>query len=132
MVLTDQYAGINSKEFKTYLQEKSITLIFTAVNSPFSNGLNERLNQTLVNKIRCKLNEKPNTTPWTSIAHNCLDKYNNTEHSITGFAPRYLMDGTDVSLEKQKSDWMRDRKTAIERSIKSHEYNKTTNEQNKL
>lgn len=42
------------------------------------------------------------------------------------------MDGTDVSLipnelklEKQTSDWMRDRKTAIERSIKSHEYNKT-------
>lgn len=139
MVLTDQYPGINSKQFKTFLQEKSITLIFTAVNSPFSNGLNERLNQTLVNKIRCKLNEKPNTTAWTSIAHDCVDKYNNTEHSITGFTPRYLMDGTEVSLipnelklERQTSDWMRDRKTAIERSIKSHEYNETIVNKNRI
>lgn len=58
MALTDQYPGINSKEFKDFLEEKEISLIFTAVNSPFSNGLNERLNQTLVNKIRCTINEK--------------------------------------------------------------------------
>lgn len=57
MVLTDQYPGINSKEFKDFLEEEKIPLIFTAVNSPFSNGLNERLNQTLVNKIRCTIND---------------------------------------------------------------------------
>ena len=58
MILSDQYPGINSKEFKRYLDEKNTPIIFTAVNSPHSNGLNERLNQTLVNKIRCKINEK--------------------------------------------------------------------------
>ena len=139
MVLTDQYPGINSKEFKTFLQERSITLIFTAVNSPFSNGLNERLNQTLVNKIRCKINERPNIKAWTTIAHDCVDKYNNTEHSITGFAPRYLLDGTDVSfipnelkLNKETNNWIRDRKTALERSIKSHDYNKAIIDKNRI
>lgn len=138
MVLTDQYPGINSKEFKTFLNERSITLIFTAVNSPFSNGLNERLNQTLVNKIRCKINENQNTKTWTTIAHNCVDKYNNTEHSITGFAPSYLLDGTDVSfipnelkLEKEAGAWSRDRKIAFERTIKSHEYNKRLIDKNR-
>lgn len=58
ILLTDQYPGINSKEFKDFLKEKNITMIFTAVNAPFSNGLNERLNQTLVNKVRCAINEK--------------------------------------------------------------------------
>lgn len=58
MLLTDQYPGINSREFKTFLEEENIQIVFTAVNSPFSNGLNERLNQTLVNKIRCSINEK--------------------------------------------------------------------------
>lgn len=58
MLLTDQYPGINFKEFRNFLNEQSIRIIFTAVNTPFSNGLNERLNQTLVNKIRCKMNEK--------------------------------------------------------------------------
>lgn len=57
MILSDQYPGINSKEFKQFLDEKNIPLVFTAVNAPFSNGLNERLNQTIVNKIRCKINE---------------------------------------------------------------------------
>lgn len=137
-VLTDQYPGINSKEFKTFLSEKSITLIFTAVNSPFSNGLNERLNQTLINKIRCKINEKPNNIAWTTIAHNCVERYNNTEHSITGFAPKYLLDGTDVSLipnelklEKATDDWIKDREIALERTIKSHEYNKNIIDKNR-
>ena len=56
-LLSDQYPGINSKEFKEFLSAKQITMIFTAVNAPFSNGINERLNQTLVNKIRCRINE---------------------------------------------------------------------------
>lgn len=58
MLLTDQYPGISSREFKTFLEQEDIPIVFTAVNSPFSNGLNERLNQTLVNKIRCSINEK--------------------------------------------------------------------------
>lgn len=46
-LLTDQYSGINSTEFKSYLKQRQIEVVFTAVNCPFSNGLNERLNQTL-------------------------------------------------------------------------------------
>lgn len=138
MLLTDQYPGINSKEFKKFLNEKSIPMIFTAVNSPFSNGLNERLNQTLVNKIRCKINEKCNKKSWTTIAHDCVDKYNNTEHSAIGFAPKYLLDGTNVLLlpkelkkDKSKIDWMKDRKIAFENSIKSHNYNKQLFDKNR-
>ncbi len=56
-LLTDQYSGINSTRFKNFLQQENIEIIFTAVDSAFSNGLNERLNQTLVNRIRCKINE---------------------------------------------------------------------------
>lgn len=138
MLLTDQYPGINSKEFKTFLNEKSIPIIFTAVNAPFSNGLNERLNQTLVNKIRCEINEKNNKMAWTTIAHNCVNKYNNTEHTVTGFAPKYLLDGTNVYLlpnelkrDKTKVEWIRDRKIALENSIKSHKYNKQIFDKNR-
>lgn len=138
LLLTDQYPGINSKEFKSFLNEKSIPLIFTAVNAPFSNGLNERLNQTLVNKIRCKINEKNNKIAWTTIAHDCVDKYNNTEHTVTGFAPRYLLDGTDVSIlphelknNKTEVEWVRDRKIAFKNSIESHNYNKKIFDKNR-
>lgn len=131
ILLTDQYPGINSKEFKIFLNEKSIQMIFTAVNAPFSNGLNERLNQTLVNKIRCKINEKKKKIAWTTIAHECVEKYNCTEHTVIGFAPKYLLHGTDVSFlpkelkrDKSEIEWITDRKIAFENSIKSHNYNK--------
>ncbi|KAK0157207.1 hypothetical protein PV328_011748 [Microctonus aethiopoides] len=98
LILADQYPGINSKELKSFLNEKNIQLVFTAVNSPFSNGLNERLNQTLINKIRCKINEEDKQKKaWSTIAHFCTKRYNKTEHTVTGFAPLYLMNGTDVS-----------------------------------
>ncbi|KAK9746461.1 hypothetical protein QE152_g6106 [Popillia japonica] len=96
MIITDQYPGINSKEFKNFLEEQEVKLIFTALNAPFSNGLNERLNQTIVNKIRCKINETKGKKAWTTIARDCVDKYNITEHSVTGFTPKYLLDGTDT------------------------------------
>uniref|UniRef100_A0ABD2WYS7 Integrase catalytic domain-containing protein n=1 Tax=Trichogramma kaykai TaxID=54128 RepID=A0ABD2WYS7_9HYME len=38
MLLADQYPGINSREFKEYLKENQVKLIFTDVNTPSSNG----------------------------------------------------------------------------------------------
>lgn len=60
MLLTNQYPGINSKGFKEFLQASFLTMVFTAANALLSDGLNERLNYTLVNKIRCKMNENKN------------------------------------------------------------------------
>lgn len=138
MLLTDQYPGINSKEFKKFLKENHITMVFTAVNSPFSNGLNERLNQTLVNKIRCKINENEKKIAWTTIAQECVKKYNETEHTVTGFAPKYLLDGTDVSIlptelkiEKSEEIWLKDRQTALKNTILSHKYNKKLFDKNR-
>jgi len=67
-----------------------------------------------------------------------VNKYNDTEHSVTGFAPRYLLYGTDVTIlpkelkqGKSKSDWIKDRKLALENTIKSHKYNKTLYDKNR-
>ena len=129
-LLSDQYLGINSRELKEFLDERQTQLIFTAVNSHFSNGLNERLNQTLVNKIRCKINERNKKVAWTTIAQDCVQKYNDTEHSVTTYAPSYLMNGTNVTMlpselkqDNSEKTWIQDRKIAVEK--KNHEYNKT-------
>lgn len=98
MLLTDQYPGINSKEFKDFLKKRNITMIFTAVDAPFSNGLNERLNQTLVNRIRCTVNEGDKKTAWTTIAQKCVEKYNETEHTVTKFTPKYLLEGQKIDI----------------------------------
>lgn len=41
-LLTDQYGGLSSQEFQDYCEGAGINHIFVAVDSAFSNGLNER------------------------------------------------------------------------------------------
>lgn len=139
IILSDQYPGINSKEFKNYLENKNITLVFTAADAPFSNGLNERLNQTLVNKIRCIINEKEKKLAWTTVAHHCVEKYNETEHTVTKFSPKYLLQGEDTSilpieLKRKKSNNIlgKDRLQAFDNSLKYHNYNKGLYDANRI
>lgn len=140
ILLSDQYPVFNSIEFKNYLKSRNIQQILTAVDAPFSNGLNERLNQTIVNKIRCKINESEGKTNWSKIAEECRNRYNETNHSVTGFSPKYLLSGESTDLlphelkEKQllTKSLEKDRKIALQRSIKSHEYNKALIAKNRL
>lgn len=53
---------MNYKEFKEFLKNEKAEMVFYAVDAPFSNGLNEKLNQTVVNKIRFKINENDKKT----------------------------------------------------------------------
>ncbi|KAI4486090.1 hypothetical protein M0804_006579 [Polistes exclamans] len=98
MLLTDQYPGINSKEFKEFLNDKGISVVFTACSVLLSNSLNERLNETLINKIRFKINENGYSKAGTTIAHECVNKYNQTIHTVTGFLPSYLLYGSDFTI----------------------------------
>ncbi|CAB0028389.1 unnamed protein product, partial [Trichogramma brassicae] len=49
--------------------EENIQNIFTAVDCPFSNGQNERTNQTLVNAIRCKIFENKARPCLNAVAY---------------------------------------------------------------
>jgi transposase InsO family protein len=127
VVLADQYSAMNSKQLKNYLKSMNIALVFTCIDCPASNGLNERLNQTLVNRIRCKIAENDRRA-WTSIADECVKEYNDTIHSSTGFEPAWLLYGkrqvlcpfSDPVIQNVEED----RRIAYERSIKNHNVNK--------
>ncbi|UYV62735.1 hypothetical protein LAZ67_2001756 [Cordylochernes scorpioides] len=69
-------------------------LIMTSSSRPQFNGLNERLNQTIITRLRCKFNNlKRKSIPWTKLLDSVLNEYNNTPHSITGYTPTYLSYG---------------------------------------
>ena len=63
-LLVDQFGAFKSRKFKRFVNKHNIELVFTAVDNPQSNGLNERLNQTLVNRKRCRINEEGFKEPW--------------------------------------------------------------------
>lgn len=140
ILLSDQYPALNSEEFKRYLKDHSVNLIFTAVDAPFSNGHNERLNQTLVNRIRCTLNSKGNKKSWTTVVMECVKAYNLTNHTVTGYSPLYLLSGEPTDLlptnlnrkQMEPGELEKDRKIAFLRSKKSHELNKAIFDKNRI
>ena len=127
IILADQYSALNSKELKQYLESRNVQPVFTSVDNAASNGLNERLNQTLVNRIRCKISEHPKKA-WSGIAEECVKEYNATTHSVTKFAPDYLMDGTrsDIVPEElvEERDLAKDRAEALLNSLEYFGRNK--------
>lgn len=130
-LLADQYASLNSTEFKNFVNENNIKLLYTAVDCPFSNGLNERLNQTLVNRLRCKINENDvnKKKSWSVLVNACVEEYNNTIHSVTRFAPNYLLTGVvpkflqTLKMDLSNFNLTLDRKRALDNSIKNHQQN---------
>jgi len=129
IILADQYTGINSKEVKDYMKSMNITLIFTSVDCPESNGLNERLNQTLVNRIRCKINSGEKVGAWSKIAKKCTKEYNSTIHSVTKFSPAYLLYGVrpnivPTELQENNYNLEADREKALINSTNNYEKNK--------
>lgn len=138
ILLTDQYGGLSSDEFASYRTNSNISHVFTTVDSAFSNGLNERLNQTLVNRIWCMINDPSSSTSvnWSTLAHKCVQLYNDSPHSVTSFPPSYLLTGNFPSIIPSSFshswDITLDRKFALERTLKYHQYNKSLYNKNKL
>lgn len=136
ILLADQYPAIKSTEFRRYLSSKGVTLMFTSVNCPQSNGLNERLHQTLVDRIRCKINSNNGKKrAWSKIAEDCTSEYNNTIHTVTRYTPRYLLLGEESDIVPQsliiKRNLSLDRMKAAENSLLNHNKNKIRCDKNR-
>lgn len=68
----------------------------------------------------------------------CTVKYNETEHTVTGFTPFYLMHGTDVTVlsdelkeKTSEQDWIHDKKMVLVNTKKSDNYNKQIYDKNR-
>lgn len=107
------------------MREKDIRLIFISTDCPTSN---ERVNQTLVNRIRCKINSNKKRN-WTKVADECVDEYNNTRHSVTGFSPNHLLHRKVIEIVpkgiiENRINLEEDRKKAFQNSMKNFIINK--------
>ncbi|UYV75804.1 hypothetical protein LAZ67_13001406 [Cordylochernes scorpioides] len=101
--------------------------LLTSAHHPETNAKVERLNSTIINRLRCEYNANLKI-PWTKYIPKITESYNETVHTTTGFTPKFLYYGiqpqyiehcteTHTPIEKA-------RKLAIERTLKSHEHSK--------
>ncbi|UYV66067.1 K02A2.6-like [Cordylochernes scorpioides] len=111
------------------LEKHNVKHLLTSSHNPQTNAKVERLNSTIVNRLRCKYNTHSNI-PWTKHLPDVVKEYNSTPHTITGFTPMYLLLGippydttTDLNLQTYPPI-EESRKLAIQRTHKSHENSK--------
>ena len=131
-ILSDRAAAFLSPGYKRFLEENGIKRLLTSSQNPQCNGLNERTNQELMKRLRCKINDKNNKIKtWTKLIDHVITEFNNTPHEVTGFSPAYLLYGikpydmlnSDVNIEQA-------RELACQRSLKYHEKNKIVYDKN--
>ncbi|UYV75008.1 hypothetical protein LAZ67_12002074 [Cordylochernes scorpioides] len=98
-LLTDRAPAFTSPRFRRFLISHNIQPMLTTSNHPQANGLSERLNSTLTGKLRLLHLQHPRAS-WTMLQSKVVKAYNDTPHSVMGFPPSYLMNG---SLPKELS-----------------------------
>ena len=120
VILCDRYGAMRGNKFKEYLKGLGIKLVYICADSAPSNGTIERVGFTLSDGIRCKLYERDYSCAWTTIAKEVVNIYNDTPHSVTGFAPRFLLTGErrefEIFANESEISMERARELAIERS----------------
>lgn len=128
-ILSDRNGAFTSSKFKHFLKRNNITQLLTTAHRPQTNGKNERVNQTLITRLKCKLNSHPGNVSWTKLLREVTEEYNNTPHNVTKFSPAYLMLGKFphknlIDNQEIYPPIEEARKIARERTIKHHAINK--------
>ncbi|UYV79801.1 hypothetical protein LAZ67_18000696, partial [Cordylochernes scorpioides] len=93
-ILTDNGKNFISKEFNEFLSLQGIKHTYTSPYHPQCNGICEKLNNTIMKKLRIAVLEKPRCK-WSSLLPQVVKNYNSTPHDVTGFSPLFLMYGID-------------------------------------
>ncbi|GBM32780.1 hypothetical protein AVEN_258570-1 [Araneus ventricosus] len=103
--------------------------MLTSSHHPQTNGKCDRVNQSIVTKLKCKVNSSLTKAPWTKLLEQVINEYNLTPHSVTKFPPAYLLFGTlpysPLLTQNQFYPSVEEaRKLAKQNTIKYHDKNK--------
>ncbi|UYV77009.1 hypothetical protein LAZ67_14002807, partial [Cordylochernes scorpioides] len=127
ILITDRNAAFLSRKFKHFLDRNNVKHLLTSSHHPETNAKVERLNSTIINRLRCEYNANLKI-PWTKYIPKITESYNETVHTTTGFTPKFLYYGIQPQYIEHDTETHtpieKARKLAIERTIKSHEHSK--------
>jgi len=127
-LLSDRNPSFTSSRFKKFLKIHNIKQLLTSTQRPQCNGLNERTNQTIITKLKCRHHTFPKV-PWPKLLEKVTNEYNESPHSSTKFSPTYLLFGklpySPPLVEQNHLPPVEEaRKIANENILKSHNRSK--------
>ncbi len=91
-LLTGSGSNFISKDFNKFLKQHRVKHFYTIVYHSQTNGMNEKVNDTIITSFRIVVQEKPKSK-WSTLLPDVIAKHNSTIHLNTGFMPKFLMFG---------------------------------------
>ena len=73
-MLTDRNAAFTASKFKKFLRNYDVKQIMTNSHQPKTNGKIEHLNQTVVTRLKCKVNSFSSKISWPKLLNESLNK----------------------------------------------------------
>jgi transposase InsO family protein len=98
IIISDRGNEFTNHKIEKYLQDHGIEHHLIEAYSPQTNGLIERFNRTLKQKL-FKHFERVDSHKWIDVLDQMTKAYNNTEHSATGYAPNAVTESTAGKVE---------------------------------
>ncbi|GFV42344.1 integrase catalytic domain-containing protein [Trichonephila clavipes] len=86
-------AGLIKESNSPYSAPATLSFKRNEAHHPQTNDKNERVNQYLVTRFKCKINASSTKIPWTKQQDQVCNEYNLTPHSINKYPPAYLLFG---------------------------------------
>ncbi|GBM35438.1 Retrovirus-related Pol polyprotein from transposon 17.6 [Araneus ventricosus] len=128
VIHTDHAALVWLKNVK-HLRGRLFRWSLKLTHHPQTNGKVERVNQSLVTRLKCKVNSTSTKVPWTKLLESVTNEYNLTPHSITKYPPAYLLLGTlpydsPIGQNSYYEPVNEARNLALQRTIDYHNKNK--------
>lgn len=104
---TDNGREYVNKEFEQYLKSKGIRHQLTVPYTPEQNGVAERTNRTIVEKVRCMIQDANcDQKFWAEAVNTAVYLKNRSPHKATkGTTPEEIWTGRKVNLSHLKSHY---------------------------
>jgi len=129
-LLSDRAPAFLSSQYKHFLEKHGVKQLLTSSHHPQCNGLNERTNRTIVERLKCRRNDPfYNKITWPNLLQQVTLEYNHSPHATTMFTPAYLLFGIlpfEPPLFQQKPipNLEEARRLAFQNINKSHDVSK--------
>lgn len=124
VLITDRHGSFNSEAAIEFYENRAICHRETPSYRPQANGMVERFNRTLKEKIKM-MSQELGSAAWSKTLHQLIAVYNETPHSVTGYPPAYLLfgvwPGSDSPVASEVLE--EDRTCAYERSVERQQQN---------
>lgn len=126
-IITDRGTQFTSSEWATAMKRMSITHKLTSAYHPQSNGIDERVNGTVIRILKSYVDRFQSN--WDTELKWAVFTYNTAKHSSSGFSPYHMMHGLEPRSPFNAHLCGQDQTTNLE-SIREH-IRRTADEINK-